>query len=149
MHSRPIQIALVLALAGCATPPEPKTTAVPVSPSPPASQLTVTRYSERPLSEFQTQAMNAATKLSYACRYFRSLYGRWPKDIAEIEAKTEGIDFGIFLGKASVTPLPDDSAQIEIFDGVNMRSTKAVPIAFTITDDEKAAAQQPNYKIKL
>lgn len=148
MNCRLTPIALAIVLAGCAATPKPKTSAAPAPPPAPASQLSVTRYSERPLSEFQTQVMNAATKLSYACRYFRSLYGRWPKDIAEIQAKTEGIDFGVFLGKASVKPLPDDSAQIEIFDGTNMRSTKAVPVAFTITDAERVAAQMPEYKIR-
>lgn len=151
MNRRITPITLLIVLSGCATTPEPKPSAqVASSPAPaPAPQLTVTRYSERPLSEFQAQVMDAATKLSYACRYFRSLYGRWPKDIAEIQAKTEGIDFGIFLGKASVTPLPDDSAQIEIFDGTNMRATKAVPVAFKITEEERAAAQKPDYKIRL
>ena len=80
---------------------------------------------------------------------FRSLYGRWPRDLAEIEAKTEGIDFGVFLGKAAVTPLPDDSATIEIFDGVNMRAVKAVPVDFQITDEQRAAAQKPDFKIRV
>jgi hypothetical protein len=142
-------VTLLVVVAGCTATPQSKESTPPVPAPPPKSELTVTRYSERPMSEFQTQVMNAATKLSFSCRYFRRLYGRWPKDIAEIKAKTEGIDFGVFLDKASVTPLPDDSALIQIFDGTNMRSTKAVPVAFTITEEERAASQKPDYKIKL
>jgi hypothetical protein len=93
--------------------------------------------------------MNEATKLSLACRMFRELYDRWPRDVAEIEAKTEGIDFEIFLGKAVVTPQPDDSAQISIFDGVNTRSVKAVPVNLGITDAAREAAKAPDFKIKL
>jgi hypothetical protein len=147
MNYRVTPLTLLLILAGCAAPPEPKKSTQP-APTPPSSQMSVVRYTEKPLSDFQTQVMNAATKLSYSCRFFRSLYGRWPKDLAEIQAKTEGIDFGIFLGKASVTPMPDDSATIQIFDGTNMRSVRAVPVQFTITDEERAAAQKPDYKIK-
>ena len=115
----------------------------------PSTQMSVTRYTELPLSEFQTKVMNEATKLSFACRYFRSLYGRWPKNIAEIQSKTEGIDYGVFLGKAKVTPLKDDAAEIQIFDGKNTRSVKAVPVDFPITAEQKAEAQKPEFKIKL
>ena len=34
----------------------------------PAPPISVTRYSDRALSEYQTQMMNEATKLSFACR---------------------------------------------------------------------------------
>jgi hypothetical protein len=120
------------------------------APTPtPAPPVSVIRYTDRPLSEFQTRVMNEATKLSLACRKFRSLYGRWPKDLAEIQAKTEGIDFGVFLGRAVVTPLPDDSERIEIFDGVNTRSVKAVPVELGVTAADREAAKAPGFKIKL
>ena len=120
------------------------------TPAPaPAPSVSVTRYTDRPLSEFQTLVMNEATKLSLACRKFRSLYGRWPKDLAEIQAKTEGIDFGVFLGRAVVTPLPDDSERIEIFDGVNTLTVKAVPVELGVTDADREAAKAPGFKIKL
>ena len=93
--------------------------------------------------------MNEATKLSYACRIFRNLYGRWPNDLAEIQAKTEGIDFAAFAGRASVTPLPDDAERIEVFDGTNTRTVKAVPVDFTFTPEMREAAKAPGYKIKL
>ncbi len=93
--------------------------------------------------------MNEATKLSLACRMFRGLYGRWPNDLAEIQAKTEGINFAIFVGKAVVTPLPDDSESIEVFDGFNTRSVKAVPVDLGITQAMRKAATAPGYKIKL
>jgi hypothetical protein len=115
----------------------------------PAPQVSVIRYADLPLSEYQTRVMNEATKLSLACRMFRSLYGRWPKDLAEIQAKTEGIDFGVFLGRAAVTPLPDDSERIEIFDGANTRSVKAVPVELGVTEADREAAKAPDYKIKL
>jgi len=124
----------------------------PDAPQAPAAQVSAsaTRYAELPLTEFQTRVMNEATKLSLACRYFRSLYGRWPKNIAEIQSKTEGIDYGVFIGKEKVTPLKkEDAAQIEVFDGENTRSVKAVPVDFSITKEQKAAARKPDFKIKL
>ena len=149
MTFRLSSIAVVLGIAGCASAPEVAKPPPPAAPAAPASTVSVTRYTDRPLSEFQTMVMNEATKLSYACRMFRSLYGRWPRDLAEIEARTEGINFGVFLGKATVTPLPDDSAKIEIFDGVNTRAVKAVPVDFQITDEQRAAAQKPDFKIRV
>ena len=121
MSHASVTLSAVLILAAGASAPAQQTP----TPTPPIS---VTRYSDRPLSEYQALVMNEATKLSLACRMFRSLYGRWPNDLAEIQAKTEGIDFAVFAGKAVVTPLPDDSERIEIFDGVNTRSVKAVPV---------------------
>jgi hypothetical protein len=93
--------------------------------------------------------MNEATKLSLACRMFRSLYGRWPRDLAEIEAKTEGIDFAVFAGRAVITPLPDDSERIAIFDGVDTREVKAVPVDLGVTDAARDAAKAPGFKIKV
>ena len=118
--------------------------------SPPAvnAPVSVVRYSELPLSEYQTKVMNEATKLSFACRMFRGLYGRWPNDLGEIQAKTEGIDFAVFLGKAVVTPLPDDSERIQIFDGVNTREVKAVPVDLGVTDAMREAARAPGFKIR-
>lgn len=113
------------------------------------TELSVTRYTELPLSDFQRQVMNEATKLSYACRYFRRLYGRWPKDLAEIKSRTEGIDFGVFLDRAKVTPLDGDAEEIQIFDGQNVRSVRAVPVPFQVTDEQLKEAQKPEFKIKL
>ena len=126
---------------------EPAKTAAPAAES--KSELSVTRYTELPLSDFQRKVMNEATKLSYACRYFRGLYGRWPKDLAEIQNKTEGIDYGIFLDRASVTPLEGDAEKIQIFDGKDVRAVRAVPVQLNISDAERSAAQKPGYKIKL
>jgi hypothetical protein len=80
---------------------------------------------------------------------FRALYGSWPNDLAEIEAKTEGIDFAVFMGKAVVTPLHDDSELVQIFDGVNTRQVKAVPVDLGVTDPEREAAKVPGFKIKV
>jgi len=137
-----VLLSAVLALAGCASPPAKQ-------PPPPTAPVSVVRYTNLPLSEFQTRVMNEATKLSLACRMFRSLYGRWPNDLTEIEAKTEGIDFGIFMGKAVVTPLLDDSEIIQVFDGVNTRAVKAVPVDLGVTDEKREAAKAPGFKIKL
>jgi hypothetical protein len=93
--------------------------------------------------------MNEASKLSLACRMFRSLYGRWPHDLAEIEAKTEGIDFAVFVGKAVITPLPDDTERIEVFDGINTRAVKAVPVDMGVTSAMREAAKAPDYKIRF
>jgi hypothetical protein len=142
MSHASVLLSAVLTLAAVASAQAQQTP----TPAPPVS---VTRYSDRPLSEYQTRVMNEATKLSLACRVFRSLYGRWPNDISEIQAKTEGIDFALFSGKAAVTPLPDDSERIKIFDGVNTRSVKAVPVEFGVTDATREAAKAPGFKIKL
>jgi hypothetical protein len=137
-------LSAVLLLTACASPP-----ATTKQAPPPAAPISVVRYSELPLSEYQTQVMNEATKLSFACRMFRSLYGRWPNDLAEIEAKTVGIDFAVFMGKAVVTPLPDDSELIQVFDGVNTRAVKAVPVDLGVTDAKREAAKAPEFKIKV
>jgi len=126
-----------------------RSTASQETPSSPPPQVSVKRYSDLPLSEYQTRVMNEATKLSLACRLFRSLYGRWPKDLSEIEAKSEGIDFAVFGGKAVITPLPDDSERIEIFDGINTRSVKAVPVNPGVTDAMREASKAPSFKIKV
>jgi len=136
----------VLMFSACAFAQSTVSQETPTSQPP---QVSVKRYSDLPLSEYQTRVMNEATKLSLACRMFRSLYGRWPNDLAEIEAKTEGIDFAIFAGKAVVTPLPDDSERIEIFDGVNPRSVKAVPVNLGVTDAMREAAKAPGFKVKV
>ncbi len=113
------------------------------------TELSVTRYTELPLSEFQRKVMNEATKLSYACRYFRRLYGRWPKDLDEIKNRTEGIDYGVFLDRAKVTPLDGDAEEIQIFDGQNVRSVRAVPVPFQVTEEQLKEAQKPEFRIKL
>jgi len=136
----------MLLVSGCAS--APSSTPPRAAPAT-ASPVSVVRYTEQPLSDYQTQVMNEATKLSLACRMFRGLYGRWPNDLAEIQAKTEGINFAIFVGKAVVTPLPDDSEQIEVFDGFNTRSVKAVPVDLGITQAMREAATAPSYKIKV
>jgi hypothetical protein len=134
----------MLLMGGCASAPSSAT------PKPtPATTLSVDRYTEHPLSDYQTQVMNQATKLSLACRMFRGLYGRWPNNLAEIQAKTDGIDFAIFMGKAVVTPLSDDSESIEVFDGTDTRAVKAVPVELGITQAMREAAMAPGYKIKL
>jgi hypothetical protein len=115
----------------------------------PQVPVSVTRYSESAEPDLQARVMNEATKLSFACRLFRGLYGRWPKDLPEIQAKTEGIDYAVFRGKALITPLPDDSERIQIFDGVNTREVKALPVNLGVTDAMKEAAKSPQYKIKL
>jgi hypothetical protein len=143
MRHATVLLFAVLILAACASP-----TATKQAP-PPAAPFSVVRYAELPLSEYQTQVMNEATKLSFACRMFRNLYGRWPNDLAEIEAKTEGINFSVFLGKAVVTPLPDDSERIQIFDGFNTREVKAVPVDLGVTDAKREAAKAPGFKIKV
>ena len=140
----PIFLSVALMLIACTS---SSPTNKQASPQPPS--ISVVRYTELPLSEYQTQVMNEATKLSFACRMFRSLYGRWPNNLAEIEAKTEGINFGMFVGMAVITPLPDDSAHIQVFDGVNTRAVKAVPVDLGVTDAMREAAKAPGFKIKL
>lgn len=63
--------------------------------------------------------------------------------------QTEGIDFAVFAGKAVITPLPDDSERIEVFDGSNTRAVKAVPVDMGVTPAMREAAAAPGYKIKL
>lgn len=93
--------------------------------------------------------MNQATKLSLARRIFGDLYGRWPSDLAEIRAKTEGIDFEVFAGKAVITPKSGDAENIQIFDGFNTRSVRAVPVDFHFSAAQRDAAKEPGFKIKV
>lgn len=111
--------------------------------------MSVIRGAETPLTDHQTLIMNEATKLSLACRMFRSLYGRWPSDLAEIQAKTVGINFAVFDGRAVITPLPDDSERIEVFDGIHTRGVRATPVDFGFTAAQLEEAKSPGYKIKL
>jgi hypothetical protein len=93
--------------------------------------------------------MREATKLSVACRLFRDYYGRWPKDADEIEDITEGIRFDVFASVV-VTPNPDDTETIEVFDASHVRAAvKAVPVDFRLTDADRAAARAPGFKIRL
>ena len=48
-----------------------------------------------------------------------------------------------------ITPLPDDSERIQIFDGVDTREVKAVPVDLGGTDAMREAAKSPGYKIRL
>ena len=127
-------------LVGCASTPKAPTNPLSVS---------VTRYSEKPLSDYQTQVLNEATKLSLACRLFRYFYGRWPANLGEIEHKATGIDYAIFLGKATVTPNSDDSEDITIFDGENLREARATPIDFGMSESDKKKALEPGFKINV
>jgi len=133
-------------MAGWASDPPSSLPNATSAAAPPAS---VIRDVEMPSAVDQTLIMNEATKLSLACRMFRSLYGRWPIDFAEIQAKTEGINFAVFAGRAVVTPLPDDSERIEVFDGFNTRRVRAIPIDFKFTAPQIAEAKAPGYKIKI
>jgi hypothetical protein len=45
--------------------------------------------------------------------------------------------------------LPDDSEIIQIFDGVNTRAVKAVPVDLGVTDVMREAAKAPGFKIKV
>jgi hypothetical protein len=62
--------------------------------------------------------------------------------------KTEGIDFGVFL-RATVTPLPDDAAEISVFDGQHVRVVKAVPVDFQLSSATRENAQKAGFKIKI
>jgi hypothetical protein len=132
--------AVGIALVGCASAPKAPPNTLSVS---------VTRYSEEPISEYQTQVLNEATKLSLACRLFRYFYGRWPADLSEIEHKTIGIDYGIFLGRATVTPNSDDSEDITVFDGEDPREAHATPIDFGMPEGDKKKALEPGFKINV
>lgn len=122
--------------------------AVPRAPADTVT-ISVVRYSGAPLSQYQTKVMNEATKLAMACRLFRYFYGRWPANLQEIERKTTGIDYGIFLGQAKVTPNSDDSEDISIFDGQNTRVDHATPIDFHMPKSVRTAAQAPGFKIDV
>ncbi|SFR86727.1 hypothetical protein SAMN05216570_0131 [Dyella sp. OK004] len=93
--------------------------------------------------------MNEATKLSLACRLFRYFYGRWPANFHEISEKSTGIDLGVFLGRALVTPLDNDAAKISVFDGENVRETVATPIDFHMSNSQVRAAQEPGFMIDI
>jgi hypothetical protein len=102
-----------------------------------------------PAGAQQEAVLREATKLSLGCRIFRNLYDRWPVDVAEIRAKVEGINFSVFPGLVSVRPQSDDSEIITVYDGVVTRAVKATPVAFQISDAQRAAAKAPGFKIKL
>jgi len=131
---------LSIVLAGCVT--TPKATSY-------ASAIRVDRYSEMPLSEYQSRVMDEATKLSYAARMFRYLYGRWPANIEEIKSKSAGINFDVFRGRASITPSSNDSAEISIFDGENTRSVQATPIDFQLSNVARQQSRLPGFKIEV
>ena len=127
-------------LGGCASTPK-------VTSDAPA--ISVDRYSEMPLSEYQSRVMDEATKFSYAARMFRYLYGRWPANIEELKNKSSGIDFNVFRGKATITPSSNDSAEISIFDGENTRSVQATPVDFHMSDSARQQSQSAGFKINV
>jgi hypothetical protein len=111
--------------------------------------IAVNRYSEMPLSEYESRVMDEATKLSYACRMFRYLYGKWPANINEIKSRTNGIDYDVFRGRATIAPTENDSAEIAIFDGENVRSVQATPIDFHLSDSVREQSQSSKFKIDV
>ena len=111
--------------------------------------MNVTRYSDISLSDYQKLVIDEATKLSYACRMFRYIFGRWPSNIDEIMSKTNGIDFEVFKGTAVVTPVDNDSAQISVFDGVNTLSVQATPVDFDLPESYKSHTNDPAFKIDV
>lgn len=139
---------IILLLAPCAVFAQSSESALVPSP-PTVTSFRVDRYVEHPLSDYQTKIMNEATKLSLACRLFRYFYGRWPADFHEISEKSTGIDLGVFLGRALVTPLDNDAAKISIFDGENMREVVATPIDFGMSSSQVRAAHEPGFKIDI
>jgi hypothetical protein len=146
MSQTPLILCVIPLLAGSTSDPHNSPPNVTAPATPPAS---VVRDSERSLADQPALIMKEATKLSLACRIFRSLYGRWPINLTEIQAKTEGINFAVFAGHATVTPLPDDSERIEVFDGSNTRTVKAVPVDFRFNALQLKDSKTPGYKIKI
>jgi hypothetical protein len=107
----------------------------------------INRITEYKLSKRQTRILDEATKLSAACRVFSGLYGRWPKDMQEIEARTTGIDFGAFGGIASLEEVPE-GLDISFFDGEDERHVLATAMAIQPAD-VRASAQDPAFKIRI
>ena len=137
---------LGIALGACAVAPK-----APVAAKTPTGdrKIVVERYSENPLSGQQSRVLNEATKLSFACRLYRYYYGKWPANLDDIRNKTTGIDFEVFKGRAEVTPNADDSEDISIYDGENVRTAHATPIDFHMPKSEIRKAQSPGFKIDM
>lgn len=107
----------------------------------------VKRISEFELTREQTRILDEATKLSAACRTFHAFYERWPKNIQEIESRTSGIDFSVFQGKVDIDAVPEGLV-ITIFDSIEVRRLLATAEA-PATEDARAAAQDPAFKIRV
>lgn len=113
------------------------------------SKLGVVRISNVTLSEYQKMVLDEASKLSYACRMYRYLYGQWPGSIEQVKQRTNGIDFSLFKDSASISPASDDTAVITVFDGVNTLSVSATPIDFQLPDEYKSKAKDPGFRIDV
>src|SRR5947207_2870120 len=67
-------------------------------------RMQVKRMSEFALTSDQVQHLDEATKVSGAIRTFHSLYGRWPKDAAELRERTTGIDYSVLGDSLRLEP---------------------------------------------
>ena len=112
----------LLVLLLCATPmlaqsQSPTASVCPSNQTAAAGSPTLAAEAPRRLSE---QVASIAT----ASRYFRELFGRWPDSLAELKSKSDGIDYSVFSEEPKLAALPDDTAQLQVFDGTSWREKK-------------------------
>ena len=87
--------------------------------------------------------------IANACRYFRELYGRWPKDLAELKARTQGIDYKVFALQPAITPLENDTEQLRFSDGVNSWERNLNRMIVQFPPSVIREAQKPGFKLQV
>ena len=112
------------------------------------TRVSVSRDSEHRLTKKQTKMLDEVTKLSAAIRVFRPLYGRWPKDNAEIESRVSGIDFTLFKDNVEIS-FTEEMATIRFFDGRDNRELDIPAEEGAYPASAKAAALDPAFRIRL
>jgi|SRR6185437_11679824 len=108
--------------------------------------LNVDRLSEFQLPPEANRVLDEATKLEAACRAFYGLYGHWPT-IAEIKARTGGIDYAVFNDKIALEPHADGLLMVVAVAG-DVRQNLITPKQ-TYTQQERDDARNPAYKINV
>jgi hypothetical protein len=117
--------------------------------SPPVLEITATvnRVTDGSFSASQLRRMDEATKLSAAIRIFHGLYGRWPEDLAELQRRTDGIDYRA-LGP-SLRMEQEGAGPIVVFsDGEHERRIAPEPMK-PMGREAREQAEDPGFKIRV
>jgi hypothetical protein len=107
----------------------------------------VKRYSEFKLTPTQVATLDEATKISAATSTFHGLYGRWPKDIEELAARSDGIDIDVFDGKILIENV-EQGVVLTFFDGRDVRRLR-VSEDSPVSAEMRELATDPAFRMHI
>ena len=113
------------------------------------SEPSATTPTDTAAAKPEKRVRDAARDVATACRYFRELLGRWPKDWSELKAKADGIDFAAFPAEPMLAPEVDDTERLRFFDGVHWWEKRMTRMSVNFPPEVIKAAQSADFKIRL